>query len=714
MDTKIDSDTTELLAKTAMGFQTLSVGAEYKEAALINIQKWLDLPPYQEYKEQIVDIIKKDKWDLLLDSFYQVIPFGTGGRRGLVGIGPNRINTDTIESSAEGHSQYLLNKFGQEAKTRGVVISYDVRQYLKKGVYNDDLPNPIMGMSCKELAIKAACIYSANGIKVYLFSDFTTTPEMSFMVRELHAVAGDMISASHNPPEFNGKKVVDETGGQLLPPLDEELVDMVIHGEKEIKYMDFDKAVEQKLIIYVSEEQHQKYLTACKTVSINSTFRSAKILFSPFHGTAFSSVYPVLSQLDFDIVMDKASGKPDPKFSSIIFNIPNPEVEEAYINLIKPAEEVNADIIITADPDGDRIGLMSKEKTGWHFYNGNEIFILAVIYLLEEFQRQGKLSPQKVLIKTLVTSNLIEIFAKEFNVKIISDLLVGIKYVAKEINKLEKSGHIDDFLIGGEESNGMTAGGYVYDKDTCVPAILISELASREKDKSRTLLEYLHDIDRKYGYFRNYLTEIRLLGADGMSKMAIIQAYLREQKPKTMGDFEITSIKDYWQGKPFLSNTDKFSRNVLVFNFKTGDKTCNMTVTIRPSGTEPKTKIYLEIGRFPIAEDADLEAEIAEVERLKEKLEKTVIKYLCKIIGIDFPDRGFLLFWQLPITDKMHYFEIEPEIVSLAQEMEPVIRQEKLDKLLKFLGSDPIAKVDRAFKAEYQKGIREFLQLTNF
>lgn len=706
-------DTSTILNLISEGFEELNVGFKYKDEALKNIKEWLEGERFIDYKPQIIDMVESKKWDLLLDSFYQIIPFGTGGRRGLVGIGPNRINTITIESSAQGHSQYLITKYGEEdAKRRGVIIAYDVRQFLKKGVYNDDMPNPVMGLSCKDLAERAACVYAGNGVTTYLFTDFTTTPELSFTVRELKAVAGDMISASHNPPEFNGKKVVDETGGQLIPPLDEMLVKIVVEQVKNIEEIDFQEAVLKGLIKYVPASLHEEYIKACCKVAINPDNRGIKILFSPFHGTAYTSVFPVLQRLGFDIKLDEVSGKPDPQFSSIVFNIPNPEVIEAYRNLIPNADNSNSDIIVTADPDGDRIGLMSKEKDGWHFFNGNEIFVMAVCYMLEEYTKLGMLDPNKIVVKTLVTSNILELITKDYNVQIISNLLVGIKYIAEEMNKLDREGKINSFLIGGEESHGMVAGNYIRDKDTCVPAILISELASREKKLGRTLGEYLNLVYQKYGYFRNYLTELRLPGAEGMENMAKIQAFLRYNKPVKIGNFEVSNIKDYWDGEPFSSETDRVSRNVLVLSLIPDSATHSIIATIRPSGTEPKTKIYFEIGRKPLGENSDIEKERLEVENILLELEKDIIKYLYKILDIDFPDRGFLLFWQLPVTEKMKYFEIEAQIVALKDVQDRVERERELSKLLEFLGADPIDKVDRAFKAEYHQNIKEFLNLS--
>lgn len=698
-----------LLDLVKAGFSTLNVDQKYKDDALVHLNKWLVDPEFSDYVPQIEYLVESSKWDILLDCFYQIISFGTGGRRGLVGIGPNRINTWTVQASAQGHSKYLTDKYGDETKKRGVVIAYDVRQYLKEGEYDNNRPNPVYGLSCKDLAEQAAVVYAANGIKVWLFDSFATTPEMSFTVRHLKAVAGDMISASHNPPEFNGKKVVDETGGQLIPPHDQELVD-VVSQVTEIKKIDFKNAKDQGLIEYISSESRQAYLKAAASTSI-SDYRGAKILFSPFHGTSFTSVPIVLKALGFDVVVDEASGKPDPKFSSITFNIPNPEVEESYLNLYTPADKISADIIMVADPDGDRVGLVSKEEEGWHFFNGNEIFSLITSHMLEELEKKSLLNQHKVIIKTLVTTNLVSVLAKQYNVELIGNLLVGIKYIAAEINRLEKAGRIDDVLLGSEESHGSIAGNYVRDKDSCVPAILIAELASKLKLQHKTLKTYLDEIYLKYGYFRNYLTEIRLPGAEGMTEIAKIQDKLRNDPPKAFGPYQVLSIDDYWQGTPFLSETDKVSRNVISFHLKpTDNQTQSIFVTIRPSGTEPKTKMYLEIGRKSLKTgDINFEKEITD--SLREEIEKIVMKYCYKLIGIDFPDRAFLLFWQLAAQDKMKYFQIEPQIEALKDISNKEERLIKLNDLLKIFGSDPIVKIDRAFKAKNQVGVLEYLCL---
>ena len=700
----------EKLNLVIKGFSNLHVEQKYKDSALKHIEHWLTDEDFIDYQPQIDYLIESEKWDLLLDAFYQIIPFGTGGRRGPVGVGPNRINVWTIQASAQGHSQYLLKQFGEEAKERGIVISYDVRAYLKEGEYDDKRPNPVKGLSCKDLAKKASEVYSANGIKVFLFSDYTPTPELSFMVRNLNAVSGNMISASHNPPEHNGQKVFNDTGGQLIPPYDQELVDTVVNEVKEIKSMDFQEAIDKRLVVYVSEKDHRKYLDAVKEISLNHKYRGIKIFYSPFHGTAYKIIPQVFRELGFHVTSDNISSEPDPRFSSITFNIPNPEVQESFLNLIPSADGSESDIILASDPDADRIGIMSKEKDNWKFYNGNEIGVLITDYLLSELKANNKLKPTNIILKTVVTTNLITVLAERYGVKITGDLLVGFKYIGEIMDNLQVSGKISDFLLGVEESHGYTAGNYIREKDALVAGILLSELASKLKGEGKTLAQYLDQIYEENGYFLNYLTEIRLPGAEGMSSIAKIQTNLREERPIKIGEFEVEKLTDRWDGEPFVSATDKESRNVLIINFKTDENYHQLQAIVRPSGTEPKLKTYFEIG-VKANPDKSLEELKAMAEEMRGRLEKAVLKYCYKIIGIDFPDRGFLLFWQLPAWDKLKYFEVEPKIAELKSIQDPFRRKAELDKLLTFLGADPVKKIDKAFSAKYQTGVIDYLGL---
>lgn len=702
--------TEEKLSLIKEGFTTLKVEQVYKDKALTNIEKWLTGKEFVEYLPQIDYLVEIGNWDLLLDCFYQVVPFGTGGRRGPVGIGPNRINVWTIQTSAQGHSQYLLKQFPEDAKERGVVIAYDVRAYLNEAEYDNSRLNPVQGLDCKTLAMRAAEVYAANGIKVKIFKDITPTPELSFMVRELNALSGIMISASHNPPDHNGQKVINETGGQLVPPYDQNLVDTVVNEVDQVLLTEFEQSRVDGLIVDVTDSQHRRYIEEAKAISLNKNYRGVKILYSPLHGTSVHTMPAILTELGFDCVLDQPSSVPDPRFSTVMFNIPNPEVVQSFENIIPQADGVGAEIIISADPDADRVGLMSREKDKWRFFTGNEIGILITKYMLSELKDAKKLLPTNLLVKTVVTTNMISVLADNYGIKIEPNLLVGFKYIAEIMDNLEVSGKISDFLLGMEESHGYTAGNYIREKDASVAAILLAELASKLKDKGETLGQYLDRIYEENGYFLNYLTEIRLPGAEGMSAIAKIQSHLREQKPDLFGGFKVERYTDRWEGDQFLSETDKDSRNLLIMNFETGNALHQLQVIVRPSGTEPKLKVYFEIGVKP-DNSKTLEELKSLAEEVKNQIEKDVLTYMYKIIGIDFPERGFLLFWQLPAQDKMKYFEVEPEIEKLKSIENADERKEKLEELLRFLGSNPIQKVNKAFKEKYKQGILKFLDL---
>lgn len=694
-----------LLTKASAGFKTLAIGENYQTQALAFLEQWLSDPMFQEYVPQIAHLIEKEYWDYLIDCFYKVIPFGTGGRRGEVGVGPNRINPWTITASAQGHSQYLLKQYGEESKTRGVVITYDVRQFYGNKYLNNKLQNPVLNVSCKHLAEAAAEVYAANGIKVYMFNDIRTTPQLSFSIRYLHAVGGTMISASHNPPEHNGKKVFDDTGGQLVPPDDEKLVDEVTKSVKEIKRLAYKDAHKQKIIVMAGADVDEAYIQAASACSL-STNREAKIVFSPLHGCGTTSVSKALEKLGFNFENDPQTSNPSGRFEHVTFNIPNPEVQESFDTPLIYAKKVDADILISSDPDADRFGMMVKHNGEWKFLNGNEIAAIIGEYVIQK--RKGTLTGQGIVIKTEVTTNLIREICKKNNIKLIGDLLVGYKYIGVAMNNLQTTNEMENFLFGCEESHGYNTGDYTREKDAVPAAIWMSELAGELKKQGRTLVDYLDEIYAHYGFFRNYLTEIRMLGAIGNEKINQIQKALRANPPKTFAEFSVDHIEDFQDRKPIVSETDKISKNVLAFHFKPVAGTISMKCTVRPSGTEPKIKMYFEIGALPTSpEDIPLVKE--KMEQLLQKFEKAFMKTCYNIIGTDFPDRGFLLFWQLPLDSKMQYFNIEPKIAELQNETSIEIKKRKLTELLAFLGSNPIEKVDKAFAAQYGASIAKYI-----
>jgi phosphoglucomutase/phosphomannomutase len=705
------TNTETLLEETRDGFKSLDLSEKYKDAALKWLRIWVTDPAFADYVPQIAYLIQAQKWNFLMDSFYQVIPFGTGGRRGLVGVGPNRINMWTIQASAQGHSQYLIQQYGGEAKERGVVLTYDVRKYTQKGIYDDAQPNPVMNLDCRRLAVAAAEVYAANGIKVFIFDEVRSTPELSFAIRHLQAVSGDMFSASHNLPTDNGKKVYDQYGGQLIPPYDQILVDEVTNNVKEIKTIEFAEAGKKGLIESIGEAVDKAYHETVGKVSL-SRERGIKILYSPLHGTGLTSVYPVLKNLGFDVILDPETSNLSGAFENVTFNIPNPEVQESFDIALPSAEKMGADIVINSDPDADRIGVMVRHKDSWQFLSGNEIGILLTDYGISKFRSKGLLNSNGTIIKTDVTTALIERIAQENGVQCIGDLLVGFKYIGDEMNKLEREGKMDGFILGTEESHGIVMGNYCRDKDAAGAAVWVSEYASELKKEEKTLLNALDEIYARYGYCHNYLTEIRLLGAKGMEQIASIMDHLRQNDIAAFGEFKVKEKEDRWQGEPqpHLSPTDTASRNVLIYRFESGSDTTGLRATVRPSGTEPKIKMYFEVFGKPFnLERVDEEKEKIVV--LRKGLEKSFMQSCYRILGIDFPERGFLLFWQLPLSDKLQYFEIEDDLVKLKDVADSEKREERLAELLAFLGADPIEKVDDAFKEKYQVGILEFLEL---
>lgn len=705
------NDTAALIDEAKNGFEALDVSDEHKFEALNWLEIWLTDDSFRDYVPQIKYLIESEKWNFLLDSFYQVIPFGTGGRRGLVGIGPNRINPWTIQASAQGHAQYLVNQHGKEAQERGVVLSYDVRKYTQRGVYDDSLANPIMNLDGPQLAEAAAAVYAANSIKVYIFDGVRSTPALSFAIRHLNAASGDMFSASHNLPTDNGKKVYDQHGGQLIPPDDQILVDEVTKNVKEIKSMNLDEAKENGLIAYVDEEVDTAFLEAVCNISLSEE-RGVNIAYAPLHGTGLSSIYPALQKLGFNVTLDRRTSNLSGNFENVTFNIPNPEVVESFETSIPFAEEINADLIISSDPDADRIGVMARHKNSYEFVNGNEIGIVLTNYVISKYKTEGTLNTNSVVIKTGVTTSLIEGIAQENNIHCIGDLLVGFKYIGAEMNKLENDNRIQDFIIGAEESHGILTGDYCRDKDAAGAAVWIAELAAELKKDGRTLIDYLDEIYCRYGFCHNHLTEIRLLGAKGMEQIADIMTHLRDSPVESFGEFVVQEKIDRWQGEPqpHLSITDTASRNVLIFKIGRLPDTKTIKMTVRPSGTEPKIKMYFEV----FGEPCDLQniaAEKQKIVEIRNRLERAFMLYCYKILGVDFPERGFLLFWQLPLNDKLRYFEIEEEIVHLKNIQDQETRKKELYNLLEFLGADPIEKVNDAFREKYKKSIHEYLDI---
>lgn len=698
--------TNELLSRTEAGFATLNVNEAYQRQALENLSEWLSNKQYSDYVPQITHLIESEQWDYLLDSFYQVIPFGTGGRRGEVGVGPNRINPVTVRNSAQGHAQYLLHHHGEEAKSRGVVLAYDVREFTGNNFLDNNALNPVQGLTSQDLAFSAAEVYAGNGIKTFIFENVRTTPELSFAIRHLKAVGGDVFSASHNPPAHNGKKVFDEFGGQLIPPHDEALVNEVTKNVSEIRHIVFEAGREQGLIELIGDEIDEAYIEAASKVSLSNA-RDVRIVYTPLHGAGTTSVTKVLRRLGFTVSEDPKTARQSGAFENITFQIPNPEVIQSFETSLHYAKKENADILLSSDPDADRIGVMVKHQGKWEFLNGNEIATILANYAATRLKTDGP----GIIIKTVVTTGAINSICDRHNLRLIDGLLIGFKYIGDAMNSLEADGEMKNFLFGAEESHGYLAGNYARDKDAVSGAVWLSELAAELKAEGKTLLDYLRAIYVENGYYKNYLTEIRMLGASGNEKIHQIQETFRTAMPKSFGGFAVEESTDYRSHLPIVSDTDLIAKDILVFYLKAEDNASSIKVTIRPSGTEPKIKIYLELGFAPVSSTDELESVIKGSDGLVQEIEKAVLLEMYRAINVDFPERGFLLFWQLPLDDKLKYLEIEPKLAALRDIQDAEIRRENLDELLSFLGANPIQKVDAAFSAQYGETILGYLDL---
>ncbi len=541
-----------------------------------NLQTWLTDPKYAQYKAELEQLIAQENWKALEDAFFTVVPFGTGGRRGTVGVGSNRINNVTIGESAQGLADYLTQQGGESAQAAGIVVAHDTRT------------------TSREFAEYAASIFVANGFRTYLFDSFRATPELSFAVRHLKAAAGVVISASHNPPSDNGFKAYWNDGSQVVPPHDAGIMQCVAKV-KNVLSTQFSVAVEDGSIHIIGKEVDDAYIAAIANESLSSS-RSAIITYSPLHGTGTMSVQKVLEHVGFEhvtIVQEQAS--PDGTFPNLPNNIPNPEVPSASELVTEYAARLHADIAITTDPDADRLGVVAPDTTGaYRLLTGNQIAALAAYYAASK-------GAKGFLVRTIVTTDMLDAIANDFGLTIYNHILIGFKYVAQLIRERQDNGS-ETFLLGGEESYGLLKGSYCRDKDAAVAALLLCELASELKDQGKTIIQHLDELYKKYGVFTETLSNISYPGAEGFQRMQTIMEQLREHPPQEIAGTPITAIID----RNTFTGTDK--GNVLIFELSEDH---HDRITIRPSGTEPKIKIYAQL-------HADVDPDISD-EALQQK-----------------------------------------------------------------------------------------------
>lgn len=540
--------------------------------AFTYLKIWLEQPDYSSYVEEINGLIAENKVAELEDRFYKHVEVGTGGIRGTLGAGPNRINLRTIGEAAQGLAQFIED-FGQEAKKKGVVVGREARK----------MSQPFAELCCS--------VFAANGIKTYLFDGLRSTPEVSFAVKHLGAIAGVQLTASHNPRTDNGFKFYWSDGGMVVPPADAKFMELV-KNVTTIKIMDFAQAKAKGFITTIGKEVDDAYIKAVRGLSLVSN-RSATIAFSPIHGAGSTNVLPVLQAEGFDVAVVPEQIKPDENFPTATGDLINPEYAEVMKLSIQLGEKIGADVAICSDPDADRIGVAVKiasDANKMQFLNGDEVGVALVAFILEQLKVQTKLTPNSLVIETYVTTSLISDIAKSYGIKVVDDLLVGFKFIGEIIEKLADK---NDFIFAGEQSLGYLRGSFVRDKDASIAALTLAELASVLKDNHKTIVEHLDELYQKYSYYKNILNMMEMNGRAGFENRDTIMHFLRASPPAEFAGLAVLKIID--RLPPEKRQPKKYVCGVtgdqISFIFSADDKT---RLTVRPSGTEPKIKYYVQ------------------------------------------------------------------------------------------------------------------------
>lgn len=554
-------------------------------------EEWLESDEIDEETKESLRKIKDDDEEIK-DSFYKDLEFGTAGLRGIVGAGTNRMNKYTVGKATQGLANYIIKNNGQN---RGVAIAYDSRN-----------------MS-EEFSKLACLILNANGIKTYRFESLRPTPELSFTVRELNCISGIVITASHNPPKYNGYKVYWEDGAQISNPVDEEITNEVnsINSYSEIKQISEKEATEAGLYNTIGKEIDDKYIEYLKTISLNPEVikkqaENIKIVYTPLHGTGKRLATRILDELGFsNVYVVKEQAEPDGSFPTVSY--PNPEDPAAFELALKLAKEVDADIVIANDPDADRIGLHVKDsKTGEYvLFNGNMIGLTVADYLINQKREKGLLEDNTALIKTVVSSNMTDRICEKNGVALF-EVLTGFKNIAAKIKEFEEK-NTYKCIMGYEESYGCLVGDKVRDKDGIAALMLLAEAAAYYKDKGLTLWDNMLKMYETYGYYKENQVSITLEGADGAQKIKDMMERVRNNPPKQIGEYKVLKFRDHLNNVIKDIQAEKIEHvnlpksNVLYFELE-NDFWCCM----RPSGTEPKIKFYMGVKGESLEDANDL------------------------------------------------------------------------------------------------------------
>ncbi|EGT5043134.1 phospho-sugar mutase [Clostridioides difficile] len=534
-----------------------------------NYEMWLNSPYFDEQTKNELLSIKDDEKEIQ-DRFYKNLEFGTGGLRGIIGAGTNRINIYTVRRATLGVLNYIMKTQGEEGKQKGIVIAHDSR-YMSR-----------------EFCIEVAKTLSAYGVKAYIFEELKPTPELSFAVRYLKCAMGIVITASHNPKEYNGYKVYDSDGGQICIDMANDIIAEInkIDDYSTIKSIDFEEALSKNLITILDNEVDDEFIKAVKKQVLRQNIideygKKLKIIYTPIHGTGNKPVRKVLNECGFENVMVvKEQELPDSNFSTVKY--PNPEEKSVFNIAIEMAKNNGTDLIIGTDPDCDRVGIVVKDSSGEYVVlNGNQVGSLLVRYILESLVEENKLPKNNpTIIKTIVTSELGAKIAKAYNVDCLNTL-TGFKFIGEKIKAFEESND-RSFIMGYEESYGYLIGTHARDKDGVVSSLMICEMAAYYSSKGMNLYEALIDTYNKFGYYKEDLKSVTLKGIDGIKKIKEMMLYFRSVKIDNVADVKVDKILDYKDGVDDLPKSD-----VLKFLLEDGS-----WIAIRPSGTEPKIKFY--------------------------------------------------------------------------------------------------------------------------
>ena len=574
-------------------------------AAFRAVSQWLVEPEFADFVPEIQSLIEDGNIDELEDAFRTHIEFGTGGIRGKMGPGPNRINLRTIGEAAQGLAQYILKSDIENARDKGVVIAHDTRN-------NSDV-----------FARETASIIAGNGIVARLFDGPRATPHLSFALRQTGAVAGVVISASHNPPSDNGFKAYWIDGGQVVPPHDKNII-AEVGAVKRLDRIDYADGVGRGLIEVLDAKLDAQYVKSLANLSLCDA-REISVVYTPLHGVGATSVVPALEKLGYaHLRVVEAQDVPDGNFPTVAGGVANPEDPGVLSLAVEDARQVRADVVLASDPDADRLGCaLPDPQRGWDALpealalNGNQIGAILCYYILTSLKEQGKLPDRGVVCKTIVTTDLISLIAMRFGLTPVDNLLVGFKYIGDVINNLSDD---ETFVFGTEESHGYLFTDFVRDKDAAVAAVLFAECAAKLKRQGRTLRDYLDDIYRAFGYFCEVQRSTYREGARGNEEIAQIMNGLRQNPPAEIGGCKVVEVIDRQTNTVHNVQTGTSriiqgsTGNVLAFTLSEAGHT---RVTARPSGTEPKIKYYVSSSS---ADRADLTGE--DMEQTRENVDQ--------------------------------------------------------------------------------------------